>query len=174
MSVPILVFLALLGRDMATAAQVRVVRYDDDRLTGIREVDVVLTTAGEVTRCVEDRTRLQQTAVETIRVAGLRATTSEKARSWFYSVLVSAHSVAIGGSCVTALTIELVAQVDGIPEADRAGPLDAWGSLLVGPLSLIHETVMVTSPAGDHVAPLQAALRARLGAIGARIQAANP
>src|SRR5687767_2726477 len=96
----------------AAAAQVRVVRYGDDRLAGITQVDVVVSIAGDVDRCPIDRVRLQQAAVETLRASRVAATVSEKASSWFHSVLVNAHAAAVGGGCASAIGAELIAQVD--------------------------------------------------------------
>jgi hypothetical protein len=169
----IVVMFAAAAMTAAAASQVRVVRYGDDRLTGITQVDVVVSIAGDVDRCPIDRARLQQAAVETLRALQVRATVSEKASSWFYSVLVSAHAAAVGGSCASAIGAELIAQVDGIPEADRHAAPGAWGSLLVGRLSLIRETAMVTSRAPEHAVPVETALRAQIAAIGERISAVN-
>ncbi|MBA3269558.1 MAG: hypothetical protein H0T71_03535 [Acidobacteria bacterium] len=155
------------------SAQVRVVRSGDDRLRGITQVDVVVAADGDVKRCAVERGRVQRAAVETLRGSRLDATVSEKARSWFQSVLISTHTAAVNGSCVTALRTELVAQVHGIPEAEQQLPPDAWGSLLVGPLSLICETAMVTSPVTEHMRLVDTAVRARLTAIGDRISAAS-
>jgi hypothetical protein len=165
--------LAVAAANAASASQVRVVRYGDDRLTGITQVDVVVSITGDVGRCPIDRARLQQAAVVTLRASQVEATVSEKASSWFYSVLVTAHAAAVGGSCACAISAELIAQVDGIPEADRHAAPGAWGSLLVGGLSLIRETAMVTSPAPEHPGPVETVLRAQIAAIGARISAAN-
>jgi len=164
---------AVAAVNVVSAHQVRVVRHGDDRLAGITQVDVVVSVAGDAMRCPIDRSRLQQTAVETLRVARVKATVSEKASSWFYSVLVTTHSAAVGAACASAISSELIAQVDGIPEADRQLTAGAWGSLLVGPLSLIRETAMVTSPASVHAVPVQTALRAQLAAIGERISPAQ-
>ena len=161
------------GMVEVASAQVRVVRYDDDRLRGITEVDVVVAVAGDVERCGVSRVRLQQRTIDVLRESRLKATSSEKASSWFYSVLVSAHTAAVGSSCATAMTTELVAQVEGIPEADRYAPTGSWGSLLVGPLCLVRETAMATSAATEHAGSVDITLRAQLTAIGARISAAN-
>ena len=157
----------------ASASQVRVVRYGDDRLTGITHADVLVTLAGDTAHCSVDRARLQRLAVDTLRAAGLEASISETARSWFYSVVVRTNTATVSSACATAVTAELVAQVDGVPEADRRGPAGAWGSVLVGALSLVRETALVTSTPAEHPAPVDSALRVQLTTIGARIRAAN-
>jgi hypothetical protein len=157
----------------ASASQVRVVRYGDDRLYGITDVDVVVSMAGDAAKCSVERMSLQQSVVDALRASRIKASVSEKASSGPYSVLVSAHSAAVGRSCVTAIGVELIAHVDGIPEADRRLSPEMWGSILVGPLSLVRESALVNSVAANHEIAVLTALRAQVAAIGARITAAN-
>ena len=160
---------------VSPAAQVRVVRYGDDRLVGISQVDVLVNTdqTGSPS-CAPDRIVLQSAALDTLRAAGLKATISEKARSWFYSVIVTASSTSAASQCATFLSTELVAAVQAIPEADGHGAAGAWGSLLVGSLSLISARDVVTSSPRDHLEIAQMRLRTQLERIAARIRAANP
>jgi len=108
-----------------------------------------------------------------LRAAGIKASVSAKAGSWFYTVYVTAESSAADGRCVTAVSAELVAQVEGIPEADRYAPQDAWGSLLVGQMPLIREGSLVSSDRVEHASGVAAALGDQVSAIGARIGAVN-
>ena len=156
-------------------AQVRVVRYDDNRLAGIDQVDVLLTgESNDAGDCAPARTLLQSVALDALRGAGLKATVSEKARSWFYSVVISSTAARVNAHCVTALSTQLVAEVQGIPEADRYAPAGSWGSLLVGSMPLVSITDLVTSPAKEHHSAVGVRLRAQLATIAARIRAASP
>jgi hypothetical protein len=156
------------------ASQVRVVRHGDDRLTNITAVDVVVQQSEpETSACGLSQSTLQEAAVATLRAAGVKASVSGRASSWFYTVYVNAQSAAAGNRCVTAVDTELMAQVDGIPEADRHAAEGAWGSLLVGQMPLIRQSALVSSERPDHAARLENAMREHLNTIGARIRAAN-
>jgi len=160
---------------LATAeGQVRVVLYGDDRLKGIAEVDVVVTVLGETAACVVSRPALQTGATDTLKNSRIRATMSEKASSWHYTVLVTVHKSAAGDGCASAVTTELVAQVEGFPEADKFAAPGAWGSILMGPMSLVRENDLVTSSPREHDAAVQAAARAQVTALAGRIRRANP
>jgi hypothetical protein len=173
MNVRLIAVLLMCAADVTSARQVRVVRYGDDRLTGITQVDVVISTTSDAARCSTDRSHLQQASIETLRTSKITATVSEKTSSWFYSVLITAQAAAVGDACATAVATELIAHVQGIPEADRHVVPGAWGSLLVGTLSLIRETAMVASPATEHAGVVKTALVAQVAAIGERISLAN-
>jgi len=155
-------------------AQVRIVLYGDDRLAGITEVDVVVTVAGDTAACAVSRPALQTGATDTLRAARIRATVSEKASSWHYTVLVAVHKSSAGEGCASAVTTELVAQVEGFPEADKFAAPGAWGSILIGPMSLVRENDLVTSAPREHDAAVQAAARGQVTALAARIRRANP
>ena len=156
----------------AGAPVVRVVRYGDDRLSGITAVDVVVN-AMNADACRLSRAAVQDAAVAALRAAGIAASASAKASSWFYTVYVTAESAAAGGHCVTAVRGELMAQVSGIPDADRAAPQDAWGSLLVGEMPLVRQSVLVSSKHAEHASRVNDAVREQLTAIGARIKTVN-
>ena len=164
----------LLASLVTADGQVRVVLYGDDRLRGITEVDVVVTVMGEAAACAVSRPALQTSATDTLETSRLRATVSEKASSWHYTVLVTVHQSAAGEGCASAVTTELVAQVEGFPEADKFAAPGAWGSILIGPMSLVRENDLVTSPVSEHDAAVQAAARAQITAIAERIGRANP
>jgi len=151
---------------------VRVVRYGDDRLRGITAVDVV-TGDMRANGCGLTQATLQESAIAALRAAGVKASVSARASSWFYSVYVTAESSAANGRCVTAVSAELVAQVDGIPEADRFAAQDAWGSLLVGQMPLVRESALVSSGSAEHAARVVSTLGERVSEIGARIRAVN-
>ena len=157
---------------VAGTPQVRVVRYDDDRLSGITAVDVVVNEMN-ANACGLSRAALQDSAVTALRAAGTTASVSAKASSWFYTVYVTAESSAADGRCVTAVRAELMAQVSGIPEADRSAPQDGWGSLLVGEMPLVRQSAMVNSSRTGHAAQVDAVVREQVTAIGARIKAVN-
>ena len=158
----------------AADGQVRVVLYGDDRLRGITEVDVVVTVLGKTAACAVSRPALQTGAIDTLENSRLRATVSEKASSWHYTVLVAVHTSAAGEGCASAVTTELVAQVEGFPEADKFAAPGTWGSILIGPMSLTRENDLVTSGPREHDAAVQAAVRAQLTALAGRIRRANP
>ncbi|HUE90274.1 MAG TPA: hypothetical protein VMO26_29680 [Vicinamibacterales bacterium] len=121
---------AVLAAGATAHAQVRVILSGDDRLAGIGAVDVVVTVIGDPTpQCAVSRPALQTGATDTLRAARIRATVSEKASSWHDTVMLNVQTIAAGDSCVSALTTELVAQVEGFPEADKFAAPDAWGSL---------------------------------------------
>jgi hypothetical protein len=165
--------LALLCGAASGDAQVRVVRRGDDRLRGIQTVDIVVRTPAATTACTVPRATLQDASVSALREAGLRATLSQAASSWFYTVEIELETLIAADRCVTSLTAELVAHVDGLPEADRGLPGNAWGSLLVGTMRLIRESGLIASSATEHAARATVELRDRLTAMGARIRKAN-
>jgi hypothetical protein len=156
------------------AGPVRVVRYGDERLEGITRVDVIVQQTGDAQACRVVKDVLQRTATAALAEAHVPASVSEKASSWFYSVQISITSSLTAGRCATSVWTELVAQVDGVPEADRYAAPGSWGSLLVGQLSLLRESAVVSSTPGDHQARVLSTLRVQAAAIGSRIKAANP
>jgi hypothetical protein len=159
---------------LPTQAQVRVVRYGDDRLSGIREVDVLVSKAADATsRCVSAEAPLAALARDVLQQSNIKATISEKTTSWFYSVVITVTSAVAGTRCAAALTTELLAEVQGMPEADRHVPAGTWGSLLVGHMPLIHLTGLVITPAEEHDAAVRDAVRARVTSIAERIRAAR-
>jgi hypothetical protein len=166
--------LYLLASVATAGAQVRVVLYGDDRLKGIAEVDVVVTVRGDTAACAVSRPALQTGATNTLRTSRIRATVSEKASSWHYTVLMTTHSSAAGNGCASALTTELVAQVEGFPEADKFAAPGTWGSILIGPMSLVRENDLVTSAPREHDAAVQAAALAQVEALTERMRRANP
>jgi hypothetical protein len=156
-------------------AQVRVVRTGDDRLTGIHAVDVLVTVSGANSDgCAIHSAPLESLAVQEMRAAAVEATVSTKARSWFYSVTVDVRPQRVAGSCAVAITTELVAQVDGIPEADRYGSPGSWGSLLVGVMPLLRETALIAPAPGKRQAAVETAVRGHVAAFAAKLRAANP
>lgn len=166
---------ALVASQAGAGAQVRTILYGDDRLAGISEVDVVVTVTGDgSTPCPVSRPALQTSATGVLRASRIRATVSEKASSWHYSVLINVHRATAGQGCVSAVTTELVAQVEGFPEADKFAAPGAWGTILIGPMSLVREIDLVTSGAREHDATVQAAAGAQVAALAARIRRANP
>lgn len=176
MQITALACLALLIVLPATAGpQVRIVRYDDDRLAGIRAVDALVTfetPAG--TPCSPRKGDLQRTVVGTLREAGVLTTLSERARSTPYSLETRVRSAAIGPYCATAISSELIAEVDGLPESDKAAAPGTWGSLLVGTMSLVREEALVTTAQEAHDAAVQRAVRSHVQAIAERVRRANP
>jgi hypothetical protein len=110
----------------------------------------------------------------TLRTAGLEASVSGKASSGFYTAYLTAQSSSAADRCVTSLSAELMARVDGIPEADRYLEKDAWGSLLVGQMPLLRQTGLVSSSHAAHAGQVEAAVREHFTTIGARIRAVNP
>ena len=154
--------------------RVRVVRYGDDRLAGIREVDVLVTRAATMAACHVDVSGVQRRAVAALGRENVSATVSEKGRSWFYSIVVDIRSEQTVAACATVVTTELVAEVAGIPEADRGLPDGEWGSLLVGPLPLVRDMALVIRPNVEHDAAIQEAIGAQVAAIATRIRSANP
>jgi hypothetical protein len=155
-------------------APVRVVRYGDDRLTGIAEVDVVVRIDSRTAEvCTASRDLLQSTARDTLRQAGLTATISYKSSSWFYSVIVNVISARVDARCVASLTTELVAEVQGIPEADLGHPPGAWGSLLVGQMPLISASELVIVPLPEHDSAVRAAVRGQIAALATKLRMVN-
>jgi hypothetical protein len=169
-----LVLLASFALGSLVDAQVRVVRRGDDRLRGIRSVDVVvIDTPPSDSECAVGTRTLQEGAVAALQATGLRGTVSAKAPSWFYTVEIDVRSLRAGEHCVTSLSADLIAHVDGSPEADRGLPANAWGSLLVGTMRLVHESALLAAPRDQHAMRVAAELRARLTAIGERVKRAN-
>jgi hypothetical protein len=165
----------LLASVASMDGQVRIILHGDDRLKGITEVDVVVAVTGDATpACAVSRPALQTTATEMLRKSRVRATVSEKASSWHYTVHVTVHTATAGDGCASAVTTELVAQVEGFPEADKFAAPGAWGSVLMGPMSLARENDLVTSGPREHDAAVQAAARDQLSALAERIRLANP
>lgn len=154
--------------------RVRVVRYGDDRLVGIREVDVLVTRVATTSTCDVDVLDVQRRAVAALGRENVGATVSAKGRSWFYSIVVDIRSQQTATECGTVVTTELVAEVAGIPEADRGIPDGGWGSLLVGPMPLIRDMALVIRPAVEHDAAVQQAIETHVAAIAARIRSKNP
>jgi hypothetical protein len=155
-------------------AQVRVVRYADDRLVGISEVDALVTVAGADAGCGVQRERLQTLVVHRLGTARIPATLSEKNRSSPFSLVVDLRVEQAGDLCVAAVTTELVAEVSGIPETDRQPADGNWGSLLVGYMPLVHDKALVIAPAIQHDAAVRSAVDTQVAAIAARIRSANP
>jgi hypothetical protein len=79
----------------------------------------------------------------------------------------------VGSRCAAFLTTELLAHVEGIPDADRAAAPGTWGSWLVGEMTLIRYTDLVTSPVQEHDAAMRQSLETRLTMLGERLRAAN-
>jgi hypothetical protein len=158
-----------------TQGQVRVLRSGDDRLSGITAVDVLVdVAAADGQQCIVDRARAAGRAVVALRAARIEATVSDKAPSWFYSVLVDIHTTLVGASCVAAVSTELVAHVQGAPEADKLASPDRWGSLLIGPMSLLRENTLVTARPEEHDATVQKTVEAHVTTIATKIRAVNP
>jgi hypothetical protein len=170
----LIIVVVLVGDAVAHAAQVRVVRYGDDRLTGITAVDVVIDPVrAEAGRCGVTRDTLQQLVLDTLGSTGLKASISEKASSWHHTIYVTASNVISDGHCATGMVTELMAQVEGIPVADKELPAGQWGSLLVGQLTLIRHNGIVSSRASAHAADVRSVLREHLLAIATRVTTAN-
>ena len=158
-----------------TAAQVRVVRYGDDRLTGIEEVDVLIRLASPVhTQCPVSVADLRQRAIANLATRNIKATISEKARSWHYSIVVEVRSASTGGGCASAIVTELVAEVAGMPEGDTLRPPGAWGSLLIWFMPLRRDNTLVIGSALEHDAAVQRSVDEHVAAIAAAIRTANP
>jgi hypothetical protein len=158
---------------VGASAQARIVRYGDDRLTGIREVDVLVTSAAEADSCGVSRGATQQRMVHALHAAGLKATISERGRSWYHSIVVHLETGATRSSCVTAITTELVSEVRAIPEADDLAPSGAWGSLLAGPMTLVRDNALVITRSLEHDAAVQQAVERHVTAIAARVRTVN-
>jgi hypothetical protein len=153
---------------------VRVVRHGDDRLVAISEVDVVVTMPAAIEGCRVDLARLQRTAVERLRNAGLSATLSARAPSSPYSVLVDVRATPAGGGCATSVRSELVAAVYGMPEAEMPAVEGRWGSLLVGSMPLVREDDLVFAPGVQHDAAVLSTLDRQLAGIAAKVRSVNP
>lgn len=171
------VWLTVLGTLLLTASvasQVRVVRYGDDRLAGIDEVDVLVTDGSDGRGCAFTRQTAQERAVRALRAVNIKATSSDKARSWHYSVVIDVERTELSAICASAITTELVADVSGIPEADRELPAGRWGSLLVGVMPLARDKTLVIGAALEHDAAVQQAIESQVAALAARIRSAIP
>jgi hypothetical protein len=152
--------------------QVRVVRHGDDRLVGIREVDVVVRTSGAGDdECAVVRDAVARAAAESLRDAGVRATVSGASPSWYHSLLITVATAPAPCGCSSAVVIDLVAHVRGIPDADASVPPDAWGNLLVGHMPLATTTDVATASAAAHQHALEQIVRARAAALAARMRA---
>lgn len=171
---PLILVPTLLVSVVTSAAQIRVVRDGDDRLHGIAEVDVLVEVAAPVARCIVTLAALQATARDALRLAGVAATLSQKARSGFYSIVVHARSESAGTTCAAAVATELVAEVTAIPEADTAAAPGTWGSLLKGMMPLVRESALVITAPVAHDASVERTVRAQVAAIAARIRSVNP
>ena len=158
----------------AARGQVRVVRSDSARLAAVEAVDVLVTHGNAASPACDVTTRAIGTgAVDTLGAAQVRATISDKARSWFYSLVIELHTRQHGASCATAMSTELVAEVEAVPEADRHAPPGAWGSLFRGYMPLAHEADVVVGPPAGHDADVQRAVAAQVAAVAARVRAAR-
>ena len=155
------------------AGQVRVVRYGDDRLSGIDQVDLLVVLESTRETCQTSVPSLQRQALDILRAAGIKATSSEKARSWHYSVVVNVRTDTDGTTCATAIATELVAEVAGIPESDKELPPERWGSWLMGTMSLARESALVIGGPLAHDAAVQRAIRTHVLAIAGKIRSAN-
>ena len=169
----ILIALAIALGPLTVAAQVRVVRSGDDRLSGIDAVDVLVTQTATGDGCALPIAALRKAAVDALGRAGLRATASEKARSWFHSIVIDVHTTLANAICASAVTTELVTEVEGIPDADRQRPPGTWGSLLRGYMPLVRETVLVTAPPASHDASVQTAVEAHAFTVAMKIRSVN-
>lgn len=154
-------------------AQVRIVRHGEDRLVGITEVDVLVTSTAAMAACDVNAADAQQQALRALREGGLKATASHKARSSHYSVVVEIQTSAVADSCSSSLLSELVAEVAGIPEADNSAAPGAWGSLLIGAMPLARESALVISARVAHDATVQQAIARQVRALAARVRSAN-
>jgi hypothetical protein len=173
-AVAVVAIAGVLATSAAAAGQVREVKRADDRLHGMTAVDIVVETSAPTgDKCRPTDEALQRVARAALAALGVQASVSERASSSFNTVYVRAESTRAAGQCVSAVAADLVTHVDGIPDAERALPRDAWGSLLVGELSLIRRFGLVASSAADHERHVERAVADHLGAIGARIRAAN-
>ena len=161
-------------RPVPFTSPVRVVKRGDERLHGIRMVDILVgNLSAAAARCGLLKGSLQQAARDALTTAQLGTSISEKDRSWFYTVHVTSDTIATSGRCVTALRTRLVTQVDGVPEVDRFATSGEWGSLLVGEMVLIEESALVESAAADHAARVRHAIREHTSTVGTRVKAAN-
>ena len=163
------------SRPFGEEPRIRVVRSGDDRLAGIREVDLLIEyTAGPAASCLLTVAPLRRAALERLHGGQIAATVSEKGRSSPYSVVASLRTDQTAATCATAVTTELVADVSALPEADKSQPPGAWGSLLVGYMPLVRESALVMTAAVEHDAAVRKALVAHIAAIATRIRNANP
>lgn len=166
-----LALLTLLTTDLA--GQVRVVRSGDDRLRGIDLVDVLVVLESAQEKCQTSVPRMQGQALDAFGAAGIQATTSEKARSWHYSLVVTVRTELAGATCASAILTELVAEVAAVPEADKALPPASWGSWLLGAMPLGRESLLVIASPVAHDAAVQQAVRTHARAIAGKIRRAN-
>lgn len=159
---------------VSVTTQVRVVRAGDARLAGIDEVDVLVMEDSDGRGCTFTRLAAQERAIRALRAANIKATGSDKARSWHYSVVIDVERAETATVCASAITTELLAEVSAIPEADRNLPAGAWGSLLVGVMPLARDKTLVIGAALEHDAAVQRAIEIQVAAIAARIRSAIP
>jgi hypothetical protein len=166
-----LVLWSLLATDVG--GQVRVVRSGDDRLSGVDQVDVLVVLESAQAQCETSVPSMRAQAVDALRAAGITATTSEKARSWHYSIVVTVRTETAAATCASAILSELVAEVAAVPEADKALPPAHWGSWLMGIMPLVRESALVIASPVAHDAAVQQAVRTHAAAIASRIRRAN-
>ena len=159
--------------ELTIAAQARVVRYDDDRLSDVSAVDVLVRAVAEQDRCAVSRSLIEQEAADALRAAGIAATVSAVGRSWFYSVVIDLRSSLAGSLCASAVRTELVAEVRGIPEADTMLPEGTFGSLLVGAMPLAGDDAVVIGVPDLHDAAVRQVVTAQVAALAARVRAAR-
>ena len=161
-------------RPVPLASPVRVIRRGDDRLKGIDTVDVLVNELGDDSvTCGISRPALQQAAVSALVASGVKATVSEKASSWFFTVHVTVQTARIDDRCATSVHTELRTRVDAIPEIDRYATNGEWGSLMIGELSLIELSAIAGSPRSNHAAQIQDIVQNQVAIIGSRIRTAN-
>ena len=135
-------------------------------------------TNAEVLRDLKERLDIgitvgQPSFPDVLRRAGVSATLSEVARSSPYSLVIEVHTAPAGELCASAIATEVVAEVSGIPEADRFAPPGRWGSLLVGAMPLLSEKALVIRNGVEHDAAVRGALEQQVAAMAARIRSAN-
>ncbi len=155
-------------------AQVKIVRYGDDRLTGITAVDVLVTGTSSDNTCRVSRGAIIQIAREELRASGIDTSVSDKARSSAYSVVIHVETAESDATCGTSVNTQLVAEVSAVPEADKQLPAGRWGSLLIGGMALTSENALVLSRMLDHDAHVQRAIAKHVVGIATRIRSANP
>jgi len=157
-----------------TSAQVRVVRYGDDRLSGIRHLDILVdgptAVAGACSLAVAP---IQQAAVSAVTETGLKASVSEKASSWFHTVVIGVRSLALSDQCMISLNVELLAHVEAMPLGDRQEPRTEWGSLLMGQMALLRSSGLLPSSIAARQQIVNSATRSAVIDIARRVRAAQ-
>jgi hypothetical protein len=161
-------------RPVPLTSAVRVIRRGDERLRGVSAVDVVVDLSAASASCGLSRPRLQDDVRTRLVGRGLRASISEKASSWFYTVSLALDTLVVHDRCVTSVRVQLSTPVDAIPEIDRYATSGQWGSLLVGQLPLIESSKLIESPADEHPRRVRMLLDEQLDALAGRVAAANP